>query len=54
MNRNEYHSVYIKKSVTELRMQKKHGAEKIPVKKLHNKNIMRQTFYKPITKIISF
>ncbi len=54
MNRNEYHSIYIKKSVTELQIKKKYSSEKISVKKLHSKNIIRQSFHKPITKIISF
>ncbi len=54
MNRNDYHSIYIKKSVTELKMKKKYSRENIPVKKLHSKNVIRQSFHKPITKIISF
>jgi hypothetical protein len=54
MNRNEYHSIYIKKSVTERRMKKKAIAGKISVHKLHSKNVIRQNFHKPITKIISF
>lgn len=54
MNRNIYHSIYIKKSVTELQIKKNIKIEKISVKKTQSKNISRQNFYKPITKIISF
>ncbi|SIS57036.1 hypothetical protein SAMN05421796_101342 [Chryseobacterium piscicola] len=54
MNKNEYHSIYIKKSVTELQNKKNIKIEKISVKKLLNKNVTRQIFHKPITKIINF